>query len=169
MHVAQIRLSFDHQGSSMEPEMDGPALPEGNAGPRNSHLLRLGRGTLTVKGRKVNQYRFIPGRILGPGGRVSPRDSGGDHDKYCGHDYCNEPAHPVDSRAAISSEGCIDEPPDEDAPNSAENGEPKGGVVSAAWRDKLTQQPDDDACDDHSDYFHGICLSVGQPRLRSQL
>ena len=53
--------------------------------------------------------------------------------------------------------------------NSAENGEPKRGVVSAAWRDKLTQQPDDDACDDHSDYFHGICLSVGQPRLRSQL
>jgi hypothetical protein len=103
---------------------------------------------------------------LGPSGRVPARDSRCDHDKHCRYSDCNEPTYPVNSRAAIAAEGCVDKPTDENTADPAEDRKPKRRIVPATWRDELAQQSDDDPSDNHSDYFHStpfLRASPGHP------
>jgi hypothetical protein len=44
-------------------------------------------------------------------------------------------------------------------PPIPENSQPERNVVAVPWRDELAQQPDDDACDDHTDEIHRRPLS----------
>jgi len=106
------------------------------------------------------QYRGEPG-FWGSdptSGGVASRDRGSDHDKDCRHRNGNEPTHPVDSRAAITSEGRVDEPTDQNAANPAKHREPNGSVVSATRRNELAQQADDNSGNDYSDDFHDVSL-----------
>jgi radical SAM superfamily enzyme YgiQ (UPF0313 family) len=49
------------------------------------------------------------------------------------------PNYPIDSGATVAAEGGVNEPADQNAADPAEDGEPKGSVISAARCDELAQ------------------------------
>ena len=123
------------------------------------HKPSLGMGRMPGGRSEEKSVRAQTRIRLRPSGCVPAGNGRSDYNKYCCNRDCNEPPHPVNSSAAIAAEGRIDEPTDENTADPTKDGEPKGSVVSAAWCDELAQQPDDDPCDDHSDYFQGISSS----------
>ena len=91
---------------------------------------------------------------------AAPTGHGGGDDHQDGRDGDrDDPADPVDSSTAVAAEGGVDEPPDEHAADSAQDGQPDGDVVLVARGDELSEQTDDDACDQHTNDFHDAPLS----------
>src|SRR4051812_2253816 len=78
-----------------------------------------------------------------PSCRVAAAQSrGNDHEDGRTHDG-DDPTGPVDAGAAVAAECGVDEPPDDDAANATQDGQPHGGVVLVSWSDPLPQEPDD--------------------------
>src|SRR5215218_1180730 len=77
-----------------------------------------------------------------------------DHDQDRSNRNCYEPAHPVDPWAAVATERGVEVPAEDDTTDAAQDGQPERDVVSATRSNKLAEQADNDARDNHSDDLH---------------
>src|SRR4030095_12325811 len=89
----------------------------------------------------------------------------GDDHQYRSNRDCDEPADPIDSGAAVATEQNVDVPADEDTTDATQDGEPDRDVVPSARSNKLAEQPNDDARDNHADDLPMQQLPLSHPPI----
>src|SRR5215217_2368472 len=78
----------------------------------------------------------------------------GDNHQDRGNGNRHEPAGPVNAGATVATERRVEVPADDDSSDTTQDGEPEWDVVPTIRSNKLAEQANNDARDNHSDDLH---------------